>query len=287
MTKAPAFARKIVDREQLARAVALARPLVLTNGVFDILHRGHVTYLAQARRSAPRWSSPSTATFGAPARQGSRSIRPSMPEGRPRLRCLAAGGLSVGGSYRELVTIFDETGSRCPCSRSFGRTSTSRAATTTSRDSLSRHCFLHPMGRPVLALDAESPNAPEAFVAVSAILIVGLPLSDGCNFPDRPTARSRRQLDAVGIRGREPVRSVDRDQARVANRMGDLPGKRWATHHLALALAALATRSLPRDPYSNCPTCVRRLYPACSDRVCPCCSSSSEPCQSITLWSYC
>ena len=27
----------------------LERPLVFTNGVFDILHRGHVTYLAQAR----------------------------------------------------------------------------------------------------------------------------------------------------------------------------------------------------------------------------------------------
>ncbi len=27
----------------------LRRPLVFTNGVFDILHRGHVTYLAQAR----------------------------------------------------------------------------------------------------------------------------------------------------------------------------------------------------------------------------------------------
>jgi rfaE bifunctional protein nucleotidyltransferase chain/domain len=44
------FASKIVAREQLARAAAaLARPLVLTNGVFDILHRGHVTYLEQAR----------------------------------------------------------------------------------------------------------------------------------------------------------------------------------------------------------------------------------------------
>ncbi|MEY2953654.1 MAG: hypothetical protein RLZZ401_1741 [Pseudomonadota bacterium] len=28
---------------------ALARPVVFTNGVFDILHRGHVSYLAQAR----------------------------------------------------------------------------------------------------------------------------------------------------------------------------------------------------------------------------------------------
>jgi D-glycero-beta-D-manno-heptose 1-phosphate adenylyltransferase len=47
---APAFERKLVAREQLAVAVAqLPRPVVLTNGVFDILHRGHVTYLAQAR----------------------------------------------------------------------------------------------------------------------------------------------------------------------------------------------------------------------------------------------
>ncbi len=32
-----------------ARLVGLPRPLVFTNGCFDILHRGHVTYLAQAR----------------------------------------------------------------------------------------------------------------------------------------------------------------------------------------------------------------------------------------------
>ncbi len=31
------------------RAAALARPLVFTNGCFDILHRGHVTYLEEAR----------------------------------------------------------------------------------------------------------------------------------------------------------------------------------------------------------------------------------------------
>ena len=31
------------------RVAALAQPVVFTNGVFDILHRGHVTYLAQAR----------------------------------------------------------------------------------------------------------------------------------------------------------------------------------------------------------------------------------------------
>ena len=33
----------------LARIRQLARPLVFTNGVFDVLHRGHVLYLAQAR----------------------------------------------------------------------------------------------------------------------------------------------------------------------------------------------------------------------------------------------
>jgi D-glycero-beta-D-manno-heptose 1-phosphate adenylyltransferase len=32
----------------LAAITALPRPLVLTNGVFDILHRGHVLYLEQA-----------------------------------------------------------------------------------------------------------------------------------------------------------------------------------------------------------------------------------------------
>jgi rfaE bifunctional protein nucleotidyltransferase chain/domain len=32
-----------------ARLAALPRPLVFTNGVFDVLHRGHVMYLAQAR----------------------------------------------------------------------------------------------------------------------------------------------------------------------------------------------------------------------------------------------
>lgn len=45
----PAFEAKICDPGKFARrAVRLARPLVFTNGVFDILHRGHVTYLARA-----------------------------------------------------------------------------------------------------------------------------------------------------------------------------------------------------------------------------------------------
>ena len=47
----PEFEKKICTMAELAaRARALPHPVVLTNGVFDILHRGHVTYLAQARR---------------------------------------------------------------------------------------------------------------------------------------------------------------------------------------------------------------------------------------------
>ncbi len=47
---APAFEAKICPPAELASRVgALPRPLVFTNGCFDILHRGHVTYLAQAR----------------------------------------------------------------------------------------------------------------------------------------------------------------------------------------------------------------------------------------------
>ena len=46
----PAFAAKIVTRAALAtRLSALPQPRVFTNGVFDVLHRGHVTYLARAR----------------------------------------------------------------------------------------------------------------------------------------------------------------------------------------------------------------------------------------------
>lgn len=47
---APAFETKRCEPAQLAARIAtLPRPLVFTNGCFDILHRGHVTYLAQAR----------------------------------------------------------------------------------------------------------------------------------------------------------------------------------------------------------------------------------------------
>jgi rfaE bifunctional protein nucleotidyltransferase chain/domain len=56
MSDLPAFSGltsltdKLCDRDTVAARVArLPRPLVFTNGVFDVLHRGHVMYLAQAR----------------------------------------------------------------------------------------------------------------------------------------------------------------------------------------------------------------------------------------------
>jgi rfaE bifunctional protein nucleotidyltransferase chain/domain len=50
MSPAPTFENKIVAPEELSRRLRLqTRPLVFTNGVFDVLHRGHATYLAESR----------------------------------------------------------------------------------------------------------------------------------------------------------------------------------------------------------------------------------------------
>jgi len=50
MGNVTSFERKLTTGADLAdRRARLPAPVVFTNGVFDILHRGHVTYLAQAR----------------------------------------------------------------------------------------------------------------------------------------------------------------------------------------------------------------------------------------------
>jgi D-glycero-beta-D-manno-heptose 1-phosphate adenylyltransferase len=50
MHERPAFESKICPPDSIGeRLSTLAHPRVFTNGVFDLLHRGHVTYLAQAR----------------------------------------------------------------------------------------------------------------------------------------------------------------------------------------------------------------------------------------------
>ena len=46
----PSFESKVCTPSNLQERIAkLPRPMVFTNGVFDILHRGHASYLAQAR----------------------------------------------------------------------------------------------------------------------------------------------------------------------------------------------------------------------------------------------
>ena len=48
----PSFYQKLCHRVQAARRIETLKnkgPVVFTNGVFDVLHRGHATYLAQAR----------------------------------------------------------------------------------------------------------------------------------------------------------------------------------------------------------------------------------------------
>src|SRR5215472_10496367 len=47
---APRYPAKVATAADAPGRIAqLPRPLVFTNGVFDVLHRGHVTYLDQAR----------------------------------------------------------------------------------------------------------------------------------------------------------------------------------------------------------------------------------------------
>ena len=48
----PAFLSKLASRQEAVQRMTALReqgPVVFTNGVFDVLHRGHASYLAQAR----------------------------------------------------------------------------------------------------------------------------------------------------------------------------------------------------------------------------------------------
>lgn len=50
MAHHPSLEKKICPPGELpARVSTLSRPLVFTNGVFDVLHRGHAAYLAESR----------------------------------------------------------------------------------------------------------------------------------------------------------------------------------------------------------------------------------------------
>lgn len=95
------FEKKLCPPDQLAARVAqLARPLVFTNGCFDILHRGHVTYLAQARALGAAMVL-AINTDASVKRQGKGDDRPINPE-------LHRAAVLAALSSVDLVTWFDE-----------------------------------------------------------------------------------------------------------------------------------------------------------------------------------
>jgi len=92
---------KLCARGQLAaRVAALAAPVVFTNGVFDILHRGHVSYLEQARALG------ASLVIGLNSDASARGLGkgPQRPLNGEAVRaCVLAALESVS-----LVTLFDE-----------------------------------------------------------------------------------------------------------------------------------------------------------------------------------
>lgn len=92
---------KVCPRAELAtRLAALPRPLVFTNGVFDVLHRGHVNYLHQA--AALGGSLIVAVNSDASARMLGKG--PDRPLNRAEDRAAVLAGLASVA----LVTFFDE-----------------------------------------------------------------------------------------------------------------------------------------------------------------------------------
>ncbi len=92
---------KVCPRQDLpARLAALPRPLVFTNGVFDVLHRGHVNYLHQA--AALGGSLIVAVNSDASARMLGKG--PNRPLNRAEDRAAVLAGLASVA----LVTFFDE-----------------------------------------------------------------------------------------------------------------------------------------------------------------------------------
>jgi D-glycero-beta-D-manno-heptose 1-phosphate adenylyltransferase len=100
-TETPGFESKISSPATLpVRLPGLSRPLVFTNGCFDILHRGHVTYLAQARACGASLLV-ALNTDASVRRQGKPADRPVNPL-EDRLAVVAA------LQAVDMVTWFDE-----------------------------------------------------------------------------------------------------------------------------------------------------------------------------------
>jgi len=97
----PSSENKVCSPEALIQRLSeLPRPLVFTNGCFDILHRGHVTYLGQARALGASMIV-ALNTDASVKRQGKGDERPINPL---EDRALVMAGLGCV----DLVTWFDE-----------------------------------------------------------------------------------------------------------------------------------------------------------------------------------
>ena len=88
------------DAELAARLAALPRPLVFTNGVFDVLHRGHVAYLHAARQCGASL----IVAVNSDASARGLGKGPDRPLNRDIDRALVLAGLAAV----DAVTLFDE-----------------------------------------------------------------------------------------------------------------------------------------------------------------------------------
>jgi rfaE bifunctional protein nucleotidyltransferase chain/domain len=92
--------RKLHPRSDRAAWTRLPRPLVFTNGVFDILHRGHVSYLVAARALG------ASLVVGLNSDASARGLGkgPDRPLNRERDRACVLGALEAVSA----VVLFDE-----------------------------------------------------------------------------------------------------------------------------------------------------------------------------------
>jgi rfaE bifunctional protein nucleotidyltransferase chain/domain len=91
---------KLMRADEALAALAGRRPMVFTNGVFDILHRGHVSYLCAARALG------ASLVVGLNADVSARALGkgPDRPLNRERDRAFVLGGLACV----DAVVLFDE-----------------------------------------------------------------------------------------------------------------------------------------------------------------------------------
>jgi cytidyltransferase-like protein len=139
----PAFERKIRAPHEVAGWQAeLSRPLVFTNGVFDLLHRGHVTYLAQARALGAALLVAVNGDASA-RRLGKGPGRPLNPlEDRMASSCRARGGRrrdlvrrrhAAGADRRRVLRKYSSRAATGRWRRSSARRKCSRAVERSSR----------------------------------------------------------------------------------------------------------------------------------------------------------